>query len=178
MRSGFALREITARTSLPDWAMPFHTDVQQQLTPGQSGPEINNFFPLGRYLEDYEYIAGSGDLDQYNGRFAVTPEYPQGVYGYYVAIGENGVPAFPYILGAQYYGTVVGGQADGIPANAQPYIQDGITTGFSDNPMVNSWYNAGATQNARVVVGYAPDAGPQDRTLGLKRRGRMTFPAA
>ena len=32
--------------------------------------------PMGTYIEDYEYTEGYGDLDQYNGRFCVTPEYP------------------------------------------------------------------------------------------------------
>lgn len=42
--------------------------------------------PLGKYdgefVEDYEYAAGAGDLDECNGRFSVTPEYPQGIYQY------------------------------------------------------------------------------------------------
>jgi hypothetical protein len=38
----------------------------------------------GRFTGDYEYVAGSGDLDECNGRFGVTPEYPQGIYHYYI----------------------------------------------------------------------------------------------
>jgi hypothetical protein len=38
--------------------------------------------PDGKYTLDYEYVAGSGDLDECNGRFGVTPEYPQGTYYY------------------------------------------------------------------------------------------------
>jgi len=38
----------------------------------------------GRYEEDFIYVAGSGDLDQFNGRFGVTPEFPQGIYYYVV----------------------------------------------------------------------------------------------
>jgi len=38
--------------------------------------------PDGKYTRDYEYVAGSGDLDECNGRFGVTPEYPQGTYYY------------------------------------------------------------------------------------------------
>ena len=38
--------------------------------------------PDGRYTADWEYVSGSGDLDRLNGRFAVTPEYPDGVYHY------------------------------------------------------------------------------------------------
>ena len=45
----------------------------------------------GTYNEDYEYDAGSGALDECNGRYGVTPEYPDGTY-YYV-LTEN----FPYV---------------------------------------------------------------------------------
>jgi len=38
--------------------------------------------PDGKYTLDYEYVAGSGDLDDCNGRFGVTPEFPQGTYYY------------------------------------------------------------------------------------------------
>lgn len=45
----------------------------------------------GLYTQDYEFVAGSGDLDECNGRFGVTPEFPEGTY-YYVITGE-----FPYV---------------------------------------------------------------------------------
>ena len=46
----------------------------------------------GTYNEDYEYSEwGSNSLDECNGRFGVTPEYPDGTY-YYVA-----TEGFPYI---------------------------------------------------------------------------------
>lgn len=38
----------------------------------------------GAFIEDYEYVAGAGDLDECNGRFGVTPEYPKGIYHYYL----------------------------------------------------------------------------------------------
>lgn len=51
--------------------------------------------PRGRYdgsfVQDYEYVAGAGDLDECNGREGVTPEYPAGTY-YYVITEE-----FPFI---------------------------------------------------------------------------------
>lgn len=44
--------------------------------------------PLGRYdgtfVQDFEYVAGLGDLDECNGRFGVTPDYPAGIYHYYI----------------------------------------------------------------------------------------------
>ncbi len=37
----------------------------------------------GTYTQDYEFVEGSGDLDEANGRKGVTPEFPNGTY-YYV----------------------------------------------------------------------------------------------
>jgi len=37
----------------------------------------------GNYTQDFEYVPGLGDLDQCNGRFGVTPEFPQGIYHYF-----------------------------------------------------------------------------------------------
>lgn len=48
--------------------------------------------PDGRFTTDWQYIDGSGDLDRLNGRFAVTPEYPQGVYHYVITEGFPHIP--------------------------------------------------------------------------------------
>ena len=34
----------------------------------------------GAFAEDYEYVGGDGNLDECNGRFCVTPEFPGGTY--------------------------------------------------------------------------------------------------
>lgn len=36
----------------------------------------------GRFTADYEFVSGSGDLDECNGRFGITPEFPLGTYYY------------------------------------------------------------------------------------------------
>jgi len=41
----------------------------------------------GTYTADFEYVEGSGDLDECNGRTGVTPEFPRGTY-YYVLTRE------------------------------------------------------------------------------------------
>jgi hypothetical protein len=41
------------------------------------------FFTLGGFAQDWEYVAGSGDLDECNGRTGVTPEFPNGIYHYF-----------------------------------------------------------------------------------------------
>ncbi|MEV4916083.1 YHYH protein [Streptomyces tirandamycinicus] len=45
----------------------------------------------GTYTEDFEFVEGRGMLDQANGRFAVTPEYPDGTYHYVLTA------AFPFV---------------------------------------------------------------------------------
>lgn len=47
----------------------------------QGGPSGNHD---GTYGADYEFVKDKGDLDEFNGRFAVTPEYPKGIYHYVV----------------------------------------------------------------------------------------------
>ncbi len=45
---------------------------------------------LGAFVSDWTYAAGSGDLDDCNGRTGVTPEFPNGIY-YYMA-----TDSYPY----------------------------------------------------------------------------------
>jgi hypothetical protein len=45
----------------------------------------------GSFVEDYEYVNGAGDLDGCNGRYGVTPEYPDGIYHYFIT------EEFPYV---------------------------------------------------------------------------------
>jgi hypothetical protein len=45
----------------------------------------------GTFVQDYEYVPGSGDLDECNGRFGITPQFPGGTY-YYVLTDD-----FPFI---------------------------------------------------------------------------------
>ena len=46
----------------------------------------------GRYVQDHKYVAGAGDLDECNGRFGVTPEFPDGTYAYFVTDAYPHVP--------------------------------------------------------------------------------------
>lgn len=47
--------------------------------------------PDGTFTADFEYVRGSGDLDECNGRFEVTPEFPEGTYVYHLT------DEFPFI---------------------------------------------------------------------------------
>lgn len=54
----------------------------------KSAPDANRpsitLYPMGTFTQDYEYAAGSGDLDECNGRSGVTPEFPAGIYHYVI----------------------------------------------------------------------------------------------
>ena len=83
-----------------------------------NGPALTDY-AAGFFIEDYEFQEGFGDLDEHNGRFAVTPEYPFGVYAYYITVSPNPVanalspfhnrrePIFPYIVGDSYNSTLL-----------------------------------------------------------------------
>ena len=59
-------------------------------------------FSNGFFVEDYSFT-NAGDLDQHNGRYGRTPEYPNGTYAYFVGIGSNSLlPEFPYFIGDTY----------------------------------------------------------------------------
>jgi hypothetical protein len=58
-------------------------------------------YPLGFFVEDYIYNKSeNSDLDKHNGRFCVTPEYPNGTYAYFTTISSlDNAPVFPYLIG-------------------------------------------------------------------------------
>ena len=68
-----------------------------------NGPSEDAANPLGSFINDYTYITGYGTLDQNNGRFCVTPEFPDGTYAYFVTVNSSNQPTFPYIIGQNYY---------------------------------------------------------------------------
>ena len=60
-------------------------------TVADSGRPSTALVPLGAFVSDWNYSAGSGDLDDCNGRFGVTPEFPNGIYHYYAT------DTYPYL---------------------------------------------------------------------------------
>ena len=60
-----------------------------------------NSFSSGFFVEDYQYT-NSGDLDENNGRFGKTPEFPDGAYAYFSTLDISSNPTFPYFIGNRY----------------------------------------------------------------------------
>ena len=71
-----------------------------------------SIYPIGFFVDDYEFT-GNGDLDDHNGRFCITPEYPNGIYAYFCTISDTLAdssspffnyysPIFPYVIGPTF----------------------------------------------------------------------------
>jgi hypothetical protein len=69
-------------------------------------------YPVGFFVEDFAFTK-SGDLDEHNGRFCKTPDYPEGKYCYFATIDSGSpsvdgkfknykLPTFPYFIGNTY----------------------------------------------------------------------------
>lgn len=140
MNPGFVKRDgsnqttnliATGRTTLPQWAARAQGRTAT-LTATQQGPAVNPAYVLGHYIEDYDYLGDLGktqgvdfDLDIYNGRFCVTPEFPQGTYAYFMTIEADGTPKFPYNVGRWYYGDPVGRTVARITEPVTEYVRGG-----------------------------------------------------
>ena len=46
----------------------------------------------GTFVADWEYVASLGDLDECNGRFGATTEFPNGIYHYYLTTNYPFIP--------------------------------------------------------------------------------------
>ena len=120
IKSSYQLRNITTRTTYANG------------TSVTAGPPVSTTYPLGYFREDYEYIAPTGQdyLDSHNGRFCVTPEYPNGIYCYFATVDENWNSAYPYVIGPTYYGVKTGAKVTSITEPVTLYVDSSASTGI------------------------------------------------
>lgn len=143
MVSGFIKRDGTSgstnlntagRHSLPAWAQRIQNKTT--LTTTQYGPNVSATYAIGHYLEDYDYLGdlgqtqgppgtGTFDLNEWNARYCVTPEFPGGTWAYFTTINADGSPAYPFNCGRQYYGTPSGGEVASIAETVTQYFSGG-----------------------------------------------------
>ncbi len=108
MKSSYQLKNQTTRTN---------------------GPAVNQVvgtqtFFNGYFREDYEYVAHASDptyLDSHNGRFCITPEYPNGIYCYFTTVDANHNSAYPYAVGPTYYGNKTASTVTSVPSGTTQY---------------------------------------------------------
>jgi hypothetical protein len=99
------------------------------------GPAVSSTYPLGYFREDYEYVSNAGQdyLDEHNGRFCKTPEYPNGIYCYFTTVDANWNSAYPYVVGPTFYGTKTGAKVTSITETVTTYTS---TSELSENSAI------------------------------------------
>ena len=108
----------TGRTALPTWATRNNGNI------AAAGPNVSTTYPFGRYIEDWAYLGDliktgtthytqgtDFDLNEYNVRYCVTPEFPGGTYAYFLNVSATGLPQFPYNSNRYFFGSPTGGTA-------------------------------------------------------------------
>lgn len=142
----------TGRTTIPDWIPRNQPGVRSNpLTPTQYGPDIDSTaggetFILGHYIEDQAYKgdlsgftlydqsvaatrdfnpATDFDLNEYNVRWGVTPEFPEGTWAYFICIDESGLSTFPFTMTRYHFGVVSGTDDATLPANREIIYEGG-----------------------------------------------------
>jgi YHYH protein len=148
-----------ARTYLPAWAQREYYAVTG-IVGTTNGPAVSSSYPFGRYMEDNAYLgdltnASTGqryqqgvdfDLDEFNGRFCYTPDFPKGKYAYFVAISSNAVPVFPYNIGHAFYGQYTASNVTSLSETVTTNFLGGTnyplklaTPGVKNNTVTLSW---------------------------------------
>jgi hypothetical protein len=128
LNSSYKLRNITTRTTSPTGAAV------------AIGPVVSATFFLGYFREDYEYVATSAAtpdfLDEHNGRFCVTPEYPNGIYCYFSTVDANWNSAYPYVVGPTFYGVKTATKVTSISETVTTYLP--TTATFEENAAIKT----------------------------------------
>ena len=88
-------------------------------------------FELGYFLEDYKFDSSVGDLDEHNGRFEKTNEFPNGAYVYHATIDDFNLPTFPYFIGNSF-------RSKSIPFNFENNSQENFD--FNSNNLIRNTF--------------------------------------
>jgi hypothetical protein len=120
MKSSYQYRNISTRTQYANG------------TTVTAGPPVSTTYPLGYFREDYEYVVNTNTeyLDDHNGRFCITPEFPNGTYCYFATVDKNWNSAYPYAVGPTFYGSRVVAKVTTIN---EPVTTYSPSTGLANN---------------------------------------------
>ncbi len=135
MKSSYTLRNFSARTTYANGKTVI------------AGPDVSSTYPLGYFSEDYQYnvpsVSSQDYLDEHNGRFCKTPEYPNGIYCYFATVDENWNSAYPYVVGPTFYGVKTAAKVTSITETVTTYTPSntGINNSEIDETKINVFPN-------------------------------------
>jgi hypothetical protein len=198
MVSGYVIRDgrngtdnlTNNLTTIPAWYARFrqaHFGGAYSTTTTQSRPSVGGTNTLGTYAEDYDYygdltnpatgqlyVVGTNtfDLDEYNGRWCVTPEYPGGTYAYFLDIDSNGTSVYPYAIAYEYYGVASGGSVSSIAEAVTTNFAGAADTALNLNPpVVDSNEVVTLTWNSTEGGTYQIESSTNATTWTVKKTG-------
>ena len=109
-------------------------------------------FEPGYFIDDYEFI-GTGNLDKFNGRFCITPEFPDGIYAYFYTVvisaaggGQNvpsgiAIPSYPYVIGPKFKDVPI--ENNFLPKFNQDLYKFDTSITRNISPYYLNYYNSG-----------------------------------
>jgi hypothetical protein len=127
-----------------------------------NGPDIDEVvgaqtFFNGYFREDYVYTPTSTStpdyLDEHNGRFCITPEYPNGIYCYFATVDANWNSAYPYVVGPTFYGTYADRLVNSVTESTSIYSPTSVAEQHSEVMKVNVFPNPSNDFIAVQVMG-------------------------
>jgi hypothetical protein len=129
-----------------------------------AGTTLTFEFLPGSFIEDYSYVQGSGTLDQYNGRYCITPDFPNGTYAYFATQDVDNNPVYPYVIGSAFYGSI------GVDTNTSLTTPDYLMINRASrdlNPWSrrNRWFHKDVIASAAYYNGKEPVYDQQNRAV-------------
>ena len=131
---------VSSRGTVPQWVVR-NEGGSTTLAANRVGPAVSAQYPLGHYMQDYAFKGDLGltqysgsavfdesihfDLNEYNVRFCVTPEFPEGTFAYFTNIEPDGTPVFPYNIARYYFGDPSGMSPNDVPNDAVVVFEGG-----------------------------------------------------
>jgi len=109
-----------------------------------NGPNVTSTYFNGYFKEDYTFVShpGSTDyLDEHNGRFCVTPEYPAGIYCYFATVDANWNSTYPYAVGPTFYGVYDVSTVTSTPGGTTTYSTTSIAESLLNAVEINVYPN-------------------------------------
>ena len=129
---------------------------------------ISNIRPtldIGDFIEDYKYTPNYGDLDEHNGMYIETKEFPKGTYAYFTTLNESNSPEYPYVIATEFKNTPITKNFNGYTnqdldldsinfiRNTGPYYLNSENSGYLPISKIESKYKQEFTVNNIVKSG-------------------------
>jgi hypothetical protein len=144
----------------------YYITLNQPLSLGPFGYNLFAVYAPGSFIEDNFYdVTKASTLDQHNGRYCVTPEYPFGTYAYF-ATGVN-TATYPYIIGNSFYGAL-SNELPGVKAIPRWTTNAGfITTATENITFSRNLLAIGPSVSYKLISGNLPEGMRLNTSTGV-----------